>query len=98
MRNDIALHSVNGDHYLVHRYCERCRRWLPAQGDINGNCGCLILLGLVSPGFDSHGLHRFDLSGSNKSGASTAGASRVAAITRANHDYSKAIQTIFKDT
>lgn len=37
MRNDISAHTVNGDHDLIHRDCQHCRRWWHAQGNINGN-------------------------------------------------------------
>jgi hypothetical protein len=60
MRNDISAHTVNGDHDLIHRDCQHCRRWWSAQGNINGNCIWFVMLGLICSGYDSHGLHRFD--------------------------------------
>ena len=60
VRNDISAYAVDGDHDLIHWNCERGRLRSPAQGDINVNLGWLIVLGLIRPGFDSHGLHRFE--------------------------------------
>ncbi len=68
MRNDISAHTVNGDHDLIHRDCQRGRRWRPAQGNINGNCTWFVMLGLICFGFDSHGSSPLRLNASNRTG------------------------------
>ncbi|CAH0127401.1 hypothetical protein SRABI83_00126 [Arthrobacter sp. Bi83] len=82
MRNDISAHTVNGDHDLIHRDCQHCRRWRPAQGNINGNCTWFVMLGLICSGFDSHGSSPLRLNASNKSGGGTPDTSRMAAKPR----------------
>jgi hypothetical protein len=60
VRHHVSAYAVDGDHDLIHWNCERVGLQSLAQGNINVNLGCLFVLGLIRPGFDSHGLHRFE--------------------------------------
>ncbi|MCB5275944.1 hypothetical protein BJG92_03498 [Arthrobacter sp. SO5] len=60
MRNHVPLYTVDGDHDLIYRNDNRGGLRRTAQGDVDTSYIWMILWGLIQPGFDSHGLHRFD--------------------------------------
>jgi hypothetical protein len=96
VRHDVALHSVHGHHDLIDRDGTHGGLWGSAQGNIDDSLVDLFFLGLIRPGFDSHGLHRFNSRFQYVRGQHCR--PLKVATKRANHDYKKAMQTIVKDT